>query len=173
MSKVSEAKPKVPAGEVVNPNNLRVVARTVASAVIVSADGKILMGRKDPNRGGVYANAWHIPGGGVNEHESLEAAARRESSEEVKGIDFSTVTYTYLSDHIGHGGSEKTLESGERIWADMAFHRFEVQLDQAADAYQPTPGDDLVELRWFSWEELAGAELIPGGKEFFVAAGYL
>lgn len=40
-----------------NEHDLPEIHRVIASAVIVSADGKILLGRKDPQGGGVYADA--------------------------------------------------------------------------------------------------------------------
>jgi hypothetical protein len=35
------------------------------------------------------------------------------------------------------------------------------------------PSDDLVELGWFAPDNLAEVELIPGGREFFIEAGYI
>ena len=40
------------------------------------------MGKKDPQKGGVYNKSWHIPGGGVDEEESLSETAIRETKEE-------------------------------------------------------------------------------------------
>lgn len=131
------------------------------------------MGHKDSGEGGVYPNAWHIPGGGTEDGETLEQAARREASQEVHGIDFAAATFTYLSKLVGHGATEKTLKTGERVWCEMEFNRFEIRLPIDAADTTPEPGDDLVELRWFSREELATVEQIPGGREFFAAAGYL
>jgi len=94
-----------------NPEQLREIDRPIASLVIISSDGKILLGRKDPTKGGVYPDAWHIPGGGIDEGESLQAAGRREGFEET-GIDLAKETLTLLP-YVGHGQSPKTLESGE------------------------------------------------------------
>lgn len=47
-----------------NPENLREITREIVSGLIFSADGKLLMGKKDPTKGGVYSDCWHIPGGG-------------------------------------------------------------------------------------------------------------
>ncbi|MEI8090766.1 MAG: hypothetical protein WCG98_00445 [bacterium] len=46
---------------------MREIHRTIVSAVIFSKDGKLLMGKKDPNAGGVYSQYRHFPGGGVDE----------------------------------------------------------------------------------------------------------
>jgi hypothetical protein len=42
---------------------MREIERTIVSALIFSQDGKLLMGKKDPAKGGVYPDCWHIPGG--------------------------------------------------------------------------------------------------------------
>jgi 8-oxo-dGTP pyrophosphatase MutT (NUDIX family) len=155
-----------------NPENLRVIDRVIASALILSSDGCLLMGRKDPAKGGVYPDAWHIPGGGVDDGESLEDAAIREVKEEV-GLDVTKDQLTPIP-NIGHGATVKTI-GGERVWCRMEFNRFEVRLDKPAPelATMVRPNDDLIELRWFSPQELETVEQIPGGKEFFIEAGYI
>lgn len=153
-----------------NPDNLREIDRDIASIVIISADKKLLMGRKDPAEGGVYPNVWHIPGGGVDDGESLIAAAKREALEEV-GIDLTDKTLTPLP--RGRGESPKTLSSGEKVWCNMVFNRFEIRLEEDAADVDMKAGDDLVELRWFTREELKSVELVPGGREFFIEAGYI
>ncbi len=57
----------------------------------------------------------------------------------------------------------------------MEFNHFELHLDKPAAqlAEELKSGDDLVELRWFSREEISGIQQIPGGKEFFIEAGYM
>ena len=35
------------------------------------------------------------------------------------------------------------------------------------------PNDDLVQLRWFDERELEDVALVPGGREFFIQAGYI
>jgi 8-oxo-dGTP pyrophosphatase MutT (NUDIX family) len=154
-----------------NSDNLRQIERVIASVVLISSDGKILMGRKDPTKGGVYPDVWHIPGGGVDEGESLEDAARREALEEV-GIDLTNEALKLLP-FVDHGGSPKTLPSGEKVWCNMTFNRFEVRLAVLASGIAIKPNDDLVELRWFSTTELDHIELVPGGREFFIKAGYI
>lgn len=154
-----------------NPDNLREIDRLIASVVIISGDGKILMGRKDPSKGGVYPDAWHIPGGGIDEGETLETAARREALEEV-GIDLTDRPIRLLP-YVDKGGSPKTLPSGEKVWCNMTFNRFEARLPEAAEDIGIKPADDLVELRWFAENELEDIGLVPGGREFFVKAGYI
>jgi ADP-ribose pyrophosphatase YjhB (NUDIX family) len=157
-----------------NTENLREIDRKIVSAVILSNDNKLLMGRKDPAKGGVYPDAWHIPGGGVEEGETMEQTLQREISQEVVGLDVTQHRVKHL-EMVGHGESPKSLSSGERVWCQMEFNYFEVRIDQLAAELEKLlkPGDDLVELRWYTKDELASVQQIPGGKDFFREAGYL
>ena len=152
--------------------SMREINRVIVSALIFSKDGKLLMGLKDPSKGGVYPDAWHIPGGGVEEGETLEQALEREVQEEV-GISFGGSTIVPLSVKR-NGVSEKTLkETGERVLCHMEFNYFEVHLHVNADEIVLTLTDDLVEANWFSKTELLNVEQIPGGREFFAEMGYV
>lgn len=151
---------------------MREVTRTIVSALVFSKDKKILLGRKDPSKGGVFPNAWHTPGGGVDEGETLEQALTRELFEEV-GISTEGSRIVPLAS-VGKGVSEKTLkETGERVLCHMEFNRFEVHMDKNADEIELRLDDDLVEARWFTRDELPSVEQIPGGKEFFEEMGYM
>jgi len=150
---------------------MREIQRTIVAGIIFSKDGKMLMGRKDPAKGGVYTDAWHIPGGGVEEGETFEQTLQREMQEEV-GIDVSRHKIMHVP-VVNTGSSEKTLETGERVVANMHFNYFEVHIDQNADEIKLEPGDDLIDMKWFSPEELANVQQIPGGKEFFQQMGYI
>jgi len=57
----------------------------IVSAALIEKEGKILMGNKAPGRG-PYPNTWRLPGGGVEEGETLEQALIREVKEEI-GLD--------------------------------------------------------------------------------------
>lgn len=153
---------------------MRTINRVIASVLIFSLDGKLLMGRKDPAKGGVYAWAWHLPGGGQEPDESLEDAARREAQQEVLGLDLSEAVLKPVP-FVGRGEAPKRLETGEEVWCRMELNRFEVHLNRSAAQLEQAlrPGDDLVELRWFSPNELSEVDQIPGGREFFVQAGYI
>ncbi|MDO8571627.1 MAG: NUDIX hydrolase [bacterium] len=152
--------------------SLREIERVIVSAIIFSKDGKILMGRKDPKAGGVYPDSWHIPGGGIEEGESMEESLKREVMQET-GIDISSA-HVIKVPGVGEGVSEKTLkETGEKVLVHMQFNRFEVHLDKNADEIALNPNDDLVELQWFTPEDLMNIQQIPGGKEFFEQKGYM
>ena len=152
---------------------MRTIKRKIVSAVIFSKDGKILMGKKDPKKGGVYPNVWHIPGGGIKDEETMEQALFREISEEV-GIDIKQYPIKKI-EIIGYGTTEKTLkDTGEKVMCEMEFNRFEIHInDKVSDAIILSLNDDLVEAKWFSKNELANVKQIPGGKEFFEKMGYM
>lgn len=130
------------------------------------------MGRKDPARGGVYSDCWHIPGGGMHEGETLEQTLEREIKEEV-GINISRYGATLIPEK-GGGVAEKTLPSGEKVLCEMEFNIFRVDIkDKPASEIEVSLGDDLVEFRWFSLDELPNVKQIPGGKEYFQKIGLI
>jgi hypothetical protein len=56
----------------------------------------------------------------------------------------------------------------------MEFNKFEVHInDKNADEIPLHLNDDLIEIKWFSKEEISKVEQIPGGKEFFEKMGYI
>jgi len=61
---------------------MRKIKRDSVSALIFTKDGKLFQGMKDPAKGGVYADCWHIPGGGIDEGEDKRTALIREIQEE-------------------------------------------------------------------------------------------
>ena len=151
---------------------LREIQRVIVSALIFSKDGKLLMGKKDPTKGGVYPDCWHLPGGGTDEGEDLQQALRREIGEEV-GINVSNYSPILIPEK-GTGVSEKTLRTGERVLCKMEFNRFRVDIDdKPASEIKLRLGDDLVEIKWFNPEELSTVKLVPGGKEFFQKIGLI
>ena len=151
---------------------MREIQRTIVSALIFSKDDKLLMGEKDPAKGGVYPDCWHIPGGGIDKGETMEQALQREIKEEV-GIDISPYDPVPIPEK-GSGIAEKTLSSGEKVLCRMEFNIFRVDIhDKLASEIKITLGDDLVEIRWFSPEELPEVKQIPGGKEFFQKIGLI
>ncbi len=158
---------------VYNIYTMREIERVIVSALIFSKDGKLLMGRKDPMKGGVYPDCWHIPGGGVDAGETLEKALQREIKEEI-GLDVMPY-HPVLIPHKASGVAEKTLRStGEKVLCRMEFNKFRVDIhDKNADAIELRLDDDLIEVRWFTKEELPGVKQIPGGREFFQQIGLI
>jgi len=151
---------------------MRTINREIVAAIIVSADGKTFHGMKHPDRGGVYLNCWHIPGGGVEKGESKKEALAREIREET-GIDISTCKITLIDD-LGRGESEKTLEnSGEKVLCKMKFDVYRVEIDRPAKDIEVVPGSDLEKHVWLGATELKNLKLTPPSQELFKRLGYL
>ncbi|MFA4818969.1 MAG: NUDIX hydrolase [Patescibacteria group bacterium] len=152
---------------------MREIHRTIVSALIFSKDNKVLMGRKDPIKGGVYSDCWHIPGGGVESGQSFEEALKREVREEV-GIDITPYTLEPLP-YVDTDVAEKIFkDTEEKVLCRMEFHRFRIVIhNKMADEIRLQLGDDLVESQWFSVSELPSVKQIPGGREFFQKLGYI
>lgn len=62
--------------------------RKVAAVVVVNKEGKILITKRAEGR--IYSGYWDLPAGGVNEGETLEEGAKRETKEEV-GFDLTNL----------------------------------------------------------------------------------
>lgn len=151
---------------------MRTINRDIVAALVFSKDGKLLQGKKDPAHGGVYADCWHVPGGGIEEGEDFVSAVIREVKEEVS---ISLVpTQIELVDDIGAGESEKVLkESGERVLCRMKFFVYKATLDTDAEHVSVILNSDLVEYKWFDMAELKNAKLTPPSVALFTRLGYL
>ncbi len=151
---------------------MRTINRTIVSALLISQDNKLFMGKKDPKGGGVYSDCWHIPGGGIETGEDQIAALIREISEET-GIDISHLPITLVSND-GTGESEKTLqETGETVLVKMQFNVYRVNLSEPAESIPVQLSDDLVEYHWFDSTKLDQVKLTPPSVELFKKLGYI
>lgn len=148
---------------------MRRAQRRIVTAYIVSTDGKILLGKKDPARGGVYPDCLHNPGGGVDVGETDEDALSREVLEET-GIDIRFGQKT-LIDSTGFGESEKMLKTGEKIIVEMHFYIFRVDLGKASTAVQLYPRGDLIDLQWHPIAELEHLKLTPPAVKLIALRG--
>ena len=151
------------------PAGLRQIERDIVGAVIVSADGKILLGKN--RAGGVYEGMLTVPGGGIEPGEDAAAALHREVLEET-GIDLTHATVKQVATTTG--GSEKTLpDTGERVWAAMTFHNYVVRLDAPASDVTLAAGSDFAQASWFTRHELASQQLAPTVAQLLATCGYL
>lgn len=151
---------------------MKTIHRDIVSALIVSKDGKIFQGTKNPARGGVYADCWHLPGGGVDAGETKEAALVREIKEET-GIHISPRGFE-LIDNLGRGEAEKILESGEKVLCRMSFFVYKVAVaDKTAEEIEVTLNDDLEKYVWTDIQDLKNRKLTPPSKELFARLGYI
>ena len=151
------------------PAGLRQIERDIVGAVIVSADGKLLLGKNQA--GGVYEGMLTVPGGGIEPGEDATAALHREVLEET-GIDLTHATVKQVATTTG--GAEKTLpDTGERVWAAMTFHNYVVTLDVPASDVTLAAGSDFAQARWFTRHELASQQLAPTVAQLLATRGYL
>ena len=148
---------------------MRRAQRRIVTAYIISTDGKILLGKKDPAKGGVYPDCLHNPGGGVDVGESDEGALVREVLEET-GIDIRLANKT-LIDTTGVGEAEKTLKTGEKIVVEMHFYVFRVDLGKASTAVELYPRSDLIDLQWYPVEALEHQKLTPPAVKLIALRG--
>lgn len=151
---------------------MREIRRNIVAALIVSKDRKVFLGMKDINGGGVYADCWHIPGGGVNDGETNGQALVREIKEET-GIDISRYGIELIDD-IGEGESDKVLDTGEKVLCRMKFNVYRVDIsDRLAEDIGIVLGDDLARYEWVGMPDLKDKKLTPPSMELFGKIGYL
>lgn len=149
---------------------MRIINRTIVSALIFSKDEKLFMGQKDLNKGGVYTDCWHIPGGGVENDEDKIDALVREINEET-GIDISNFEIKLIDDQE-KGSSEKVLTDGERVICEMEFNVYKIQLSLNSEDVEIKLSDDLVLYKWFNVSDLKNQKLTPPSVKLFGKLGY-
>jgi 8-oxo-dGTP pyrophosphatase MutT (NUDIX family) len=152
---------------------MKTISRNIVSALIFSKDNKLFMGKKDPQGQGVYADCWHIPGGGVDAGETFQAALVREIKEET-GIDISKYNTNKLN-YVDHGTSEKVLkDTGEKVFCEMTFNIFKITIsDKTADEILVKLEDDLIQYKWFGLAELKSIKVTPPSVRLFRTLGYI
>jgi 8-oxo-dGTP diphosphatase len=115
---------------------------TVDIVLIALVDGQrsvLLVRRKNPP----FAGSWALPGGFVEPHEPLEAAARRELYEETG------VTLLSLEQLRAFG------EPGRDPRGWTISIAFLAEVDEAAlRSWHPTAGSDAAEVAWFALDRL-------------------
>lgn len=127
---------------------------------------------KDPNGGGVYADCWHIPGGGIEAGETKKVALRREVKEEL-GLDIKDAIVSLLDDK-GNGQSVKTLkDTGEEVLVKMNFYVYKIAIDRMASNIKAIPGDDIEKVMWVEKQKLKDYKLTPPSIELFSRLGWI
>jgi nucleoside triphosphatase len=117
--------------------------RLIVVPIIRRPDGRYLLIKMSPHRG-VFPGQWGLPGGGVEDGETIEDALRREVREELR-IELRTAELiTFKAETL-----EKLLPSGERKAMYMVFLVFccttedvDPVLNEEFDAFaSAAPGD--------------------------------
>lgn len=140
--------------------------------MIFSKDNKILMCKRDPDRGGVYIDCWHIPGGGMENNETQIDTLKREIKEEV-GIDIINAGID-KNPFKCSGESEKTLkDTGERVLAKMDFFDYRVVLNQISEDVKIKLNEEFIKYKWFGIEDLKNTKLTSPSILLFKSYGYL
>lgn len=149
---------------------MKKINRDIVSALIVSNDGRLLMGMKDPTGGGVYADCWHIPGGGIEQGEDKIQALTREVEEEV-GIDITSAKIELIDDQ-GSGVSTKKKD-GEEVECHMKFYVYRVDLKTNFLDTKVSLSDDLKVFEWADLKKLASYKLTPPSITLFKRLGWI
>jgi len=137
---------------------MRTIKRDIAGALLFSNDQHVLVGKNV--KGGVYEDLWVIPGGGIDDGESKEAAAKRETLEEV-GIDINDAQIEAI-ELFQSGTTEKTLrDTGERVLVDMTFYNFKVTIDLPAKSIPIKLEDDFGYAEWVPISKLKDRSYSP------------
>ena len=137
---------------------MRTIKRDIAGALLFSNDQHVLVGKNV--KGGVYEDLWVIPGGGIDDGESKEAAAKRETLEEA-GIDINDAQIEAI-ELVQSGTTEKTLrDTGERVLVDMTFYNFKVTIDLPAKSIPIRLEDDFGYAEWVPISKLKDRSYSP------------
>jgi 8-oxo-dGTP pyrophosphatase MutT (NUDIX family) len=150
---------------------MRTIQRQIVSALLISKDNHLLMGMKDPAKGGVYSDCWHIPGGGIEEGEDQVIALQREVMEEV-GLDISKSKISMVDDK-GSGVSIKRLKDGEEVECQMKFYVYKVELSVNAGLTKVVLSDDLIKYAWVDVKDLGLYKLTPPSTILFKRLGWI
>jgi ADP-ribose pyrophosphatase YjhB (NUDIX family) len=128
---------------------------------IIENKGKLLLGKKAEGIG-PYPGCWLIPGGGVNmEDESIDDAMKRELMEET-GL--AAVKYERL--FFDEDVAERHGEMVRLIFLNY-------KITDVKNWEDAKPGDDIVELKWFSFNELDNINIPPISRKLYRKLGYI
>lgn len=149
---------------------IREIERNIVSAVILSRDNKILLGRF--NDRSVFPGQWVIIGGGQEAGEELNETLKREVMEEA-GIDIGQAEVSLIDDDK-ITQAEKTLEGGEKVLCKMRFYDHLVKLDRGSwDIKTVSKNDEFDQIEWFDLAKLKDMTLSEPTRKLLNKLGYL
>ena len=139
-------------------NPLKKLFPKVAAAAVVIRKGKILLVKRanEPSQG-----MWAVPGGSVQPGETLQAAAERETLEET-GLVVTAKEPIHVFDLIEREGRGR-----------LRFHFVIVDLAARFIYGRLRAGDDALEARWLSPEDLVGMPITPGTRKLLEKIGFI
>lgn len=149
---------------------MRTINRTIVSAMLMSSDGKILLGKV--REGGVFPDCWHIPGGGVDEGETKEEALIREMQEEI-GLDVAKFPTMLVRDADTGKANKTDKQTGETYHVVMQFNVYQVDIPLPSLEIRIELHDDLTEYRWVALTDLPKYKHTPPSQKLFKSLGYL
>jgi len=129
----------------------------VGVGAIVIHEGRVLLGLRgvEPNR-----DLWAIPGGSLKLGETLQQGAEREIFEET-GVVIRAGRPILSFDSIRHD------EAGR-----IRFHYVVVDLEAEYLSGEPRGGDDALEARWFSPQDLTAVPVSPPTLQLLRTIGF-
>lgn len=112
-------------------------------AVIEDKDGRILLVKHKPERGGYWLGKWICPGGSLEPGETLEEGARREVKEETGlDVEFGRQITPF----------ERVVREGEKV----ALHVVYIDFIARVVGGELAPASDVGEGRWVTRSEMRG-----------------
>lgn len=131
--------------------------RVVVSAVIRNNKKQILLGKK-PKDHGVYPGQWGIPGGGIEENETLEQALKREIKEET-GLSIKDV------EPLVFNAYKVTKKFRNRPSIKMYMIALTYKCNMSGG--KVTPNDEFEQLKWVDEKDLKEYDLNHATKWLF------
>jgi nucleoside triphosphatase len=123
--------------------------RLIVVPVIRRHDGRVLLCRK-PNDRGVFPGQWGLPGGGVEDGETIEDALRREVREELQ-LELDSMQPAFFKGEQ----REKLFPDGRR---EMLYMVFLIYVCTVGDV-DPIINDEFEAFAWVAPDELASYDV--------------
>ncbi|HSX00399.1 MAG TPA: NUDIX hydrolase [Patescibacteria group bacterium] len=156
-----------------NRGNIPIVRHARVVGLVVSNDGRILLGKKNPQRDDSYPGTWQLPGGDIRADESQHEALRRNVKDEL-GIDITPYLPEFV-DGSGHDESEQIDKTtGKKVVYQTIFYTYKVHLPIPSTSLpNALNGGEFMQLAWSAPAELNNYQLSPPTVVLFTKLGYL